>query len=426
MRSAAVTTPLRTTGTTDAITTATSSSTTTMAEASPLPSIVAPLADFPMRRLKLPRMAAGREYVIVQLKIDGKGPYDFMVDTGLTAELITPHLQKSLGIGAEKSKEGASVVVEGLGAGGKTAPEKFVELSGVTLCSDYDLEEEQNGYSTNTNKNKEGSAELVLPKLHAIVTDFSQEHMDPMHDPVEGMLGMEMLELFDVDFDFPAGRLRFWAPGTAAAVAKRDGLVEIPAAVINESLLLGIRVTSGKQVNKQQQPPKTKAATATATATARTSTARQPFIGIIDCGSSFSAVNWAAAELLDLPPKSKKLAYLGSPVILGVGVDKKPLPLPTKTVQFTFVGDYTQDEKTQNIVKFEQPPDNWKPWKPTKVGIGDLPIFELLLGEENVKFKGPAAVIGMDILSQRRIILETCKGTLQCSDRRRRIFVSPE
>lgn len=32
----------------------------------------------------------GREYVIIQVYIQGKGPYDFMVDSGLTTELITP------------------------------------------------------------------------------------------------------------------------------------------------------------------------------------------------------------------------------------------------------------------------------------------------------------------------------------------------
>lgn len=40
----------------------------------------------------------GRDYLLAQLKIKGKGPFDFMVDSGLTAELITPHLQQMLGI----------------------------------------------------------------------------------------------------------------------------------------------------------------------------------------------------------------------------------------------------------------------------------------------------------------------------------------
>ena len=49
-----------------------------------------PIADLPMRRLRLPKDGMGREYVIIQLYIQGKGPYDFMVDSGLTTELVTP------------------------------------------------------------------------------------------------------------------------------------------------------------------------------------------------------------------------------------------------------------------------------------------------------------------------------------------------
>ena len=35
-----------------------------------------------------------------------------------------------------------------------------------------------------------GAEDLELPSLSAVVTDFLQQHMDPAHDPVEGMLGM--------------------------------------------------------------------------------------------------------------------------------------------------------------------------------------------------------------------------------------------
>ncbi len=41
-------------------------------------------------RLRLPKGGLGREYIIIQLYIKGKGPFDFMVDSGLTTELITP------------------------------------------------------------------------------------------------------------------------------------------------------------------------------------------------------------------------------------------------------------------------------------------------------------------------------------------------
>lgn len=130
-----------------------------------------PLIDLPMQRLKLPRFAVGREYVVVPLKIHGEGPFEFVLDTGLTIELITPHLVHTLkhasGAGIVDTKKPA--VVEGLAAGGTTAKEKLVEFSGLSVC--------------------DGEKELHLPTLRAAITDFSQEHMDPRH-PVEGMIGM--------------------------------------------------------------------------------------------------------------------------------------------------------------------------------------------------------------------------------------------
>jgi hypothetical protein len=56
-----------------------------------------PVLDQPMRRLRLPKGTVGRDYVLLQLKLGGQGPFDFVVDTGLTAELITPHLKQVCG-----------------------------------------------------------------------------------------------------------------------------------------------------------------------------------------------------------------------------------------------------------------------------------------------------------------------------------------
>jgi hypothetical protein len=36
---------------------------------------------------------------------------------------------------------------------------------------------------------RSGQPDLMLPPLTAVVTSFVQEHLDPEHDPVEGMLG---------------------------------------------------------------------------------------------------------------------------------------------------------------------------------------------------------------------------------------------
>lgn len=345
-----------------------------------------------MQRLKLPKMAAGKEFLTVPIKVNAEGPFEFMIDTALTAELISPHLQKVLDIADEKgeaeagTEAGTTCTVEGLAAGGSKGLEKLVTLEGASLTTE------------------DGHELLKLPSLHAVVSSFPQESIDPAHR-VEGMLGIEMLEQYDVDLDFPAGLLRLWPAGTGAAVARRAGMVEIPAAIVSDTLLLAIRVRSASE--KQQQ--------------------QQPFVGIIDCGSSFTAVNWEAARLLGLP--TNKLTYLahalGSPTIMAVGVDGKPLPLPTREVALTFAGEARQDDKAGGMVHFDSPPEEWTPWDKVRVGIGDLPIFSLALGDPDHPFKGPAAIIGLDILSQRRMIIETCTGTLHCNDRRRRVFVEP-
>jgi hypothetical protein len=189
------------------------------------------LADLPMKRLHLPSGGIGRDYVIVQLMIKGEGPYDFMIDSGLTTEMITPHLQETLEIGTKSRKKS---MVSGLGAGGSTQGSQLVALEDAALCCGKFAQP--------------GATTLPLPPLYAVVTDFPQEHIDPQHDPVEGMLGMEMLNLFDVDFDFGAGRFRLRAPGTAAQAAE---LVEIPSMILNEWGLLGIRVES---LLNQKQP----------------------------------------------------------------------------------------------------------------------------------------------------------------------------
>ena len=105
-------------------------------------------------------------------------------------------------------------------------------------------------------------------------------------------------------------------------IAQESGLVEVPAAVLNETGLLGIRLTSA------DQPQGT-----------------QPMVGIIDCGAAFSAVNWAGAQLLGLPAKGDTAAYKASPTLYGVGVDGKPLPLFQKSVRLTFAGDAYRDSQ---------------------------------------------------------------------------------
>lgn len=326
---------------------------------------VEPLADLQMIRLKLPKSGIGRDYIVIQLNIDGKGPYKFMIDSGLTTEMITPHLRDVLNI------QDKNVIIRGHGAGGGE-DNPLVELKGASLCC---------------GKFGENKSSMPLPTLHAIVTDFPQEHIDPKHD-VEGMIGVEFLELFDVEFDFPNQRVRLWPPQKSP----KNGLVAIPAVIMNESGLEGIRIRSPQQE------------------------IAQPMLGIIDCGSSMSIANLPAAKLLGLPldPKEYK-----SPTVMGVGVDGKPLLMPTASVQFSFAGNVYQGS-SPNDLRFEDPPSNFKPWDKVSLAIGDLPVFRDLLGDGKSDYTMPTVLVGLDILAQRRIILESGKG------RSRRIFVAPQ
>jgi len=331
-----------------------------------------PMADLPMIRLRLPGAGVGRDYIAVQLKVENEGPFEFMVDSGLTTELITPHLQQSLGLGNKNTK---APLVQGLGAGGSTQGGQLVKLDTASLYG---------GKFPN-----KGQQELNLPPLYAVVTDFPQAHIDPNHN-VEGMLGMEMLDYFDSDFDFAANRFRLWAPGTAAAQATKAGMLDIPAAVLNESGLLGIRV--------------------------RTTETSQPVIGIVDCGASFSAMNLKAAQILGLPTDLN--AYRNEPAVQTLGVDGRPQMMPTKMVQLTYAGNPTKS--ADGSLEFGPTPANWKPWDPVRVGIFDLPVFSELLGDGKTPYDGPAVLVGLDILAQRRFILETSKT------RARRIFMNPK
>eukprot|EP00429_Kryptoperidinium_foliaceum_P010835 CAMPEP_0176001522 /NCGR_PEP_ID=MMETSP0120_2-20121206/170_1 /TAXON_ID=160619 /ORGANISM="Kryptoperidinium foliaceum, Strain CCMP 1326" /LENGTH=404 /DNA_ID=CAMNT_0017334073 /DNA_START=200 /DNA_END=1414 /DNA_ORIENTATION=+ len=325
------------------------------------------LADLPMIRLRLPQQGFGREYVAIKLKVDNKGPFEFMVDSGLTTEMITPHLQEVLQIKLGRNK------VSAFAAGGGTTS-ALADLDNVALCC---------------GEFPKDDSELKLPKLHAVITDFPQEHIDPKHD-VEGMLGMELLSMFDVDFDFPNNRIRFWKPGTA----NKKGLDEIPAVVINETGLIGIRLTVPG--------------------------AKQPILAFLDCGATFSSMNWKAAELFGLPGKSDP-SYRKSPAVAALGIDGNMMTLPVVKQVLTFSGEVQQDPQTGRPIGFAPPPSDWKPWEPVQMAIGDLPAFSTILGDGRTPYQGPAALIGLDVLAQRRVVFEAARD----ETRRRRVFVSP-
>jgi len=89
-------------------------------------------------------------------------------------------------------------------------------------------------------------------------------------------------------------------------------------------------------------------------------------------------------------------------------------------------GDALKDPKTGGIV-FGPAAKEWKPWAPVMAAVGDLPVFSQLLGDGNTRtpFKGPAALIGLDVLAQRRVVLEALPPAVaRTVGRKRRLFVA--
>lgn len=85
-----------------------------------------------------------------------------------------------------------------------------------------------------------------------------------------------------------------------------------------------------------------------------------------------------------------------------------------------------KDPKTGGFV-FEAAAKEWKPWAPVMAAVGDLPVFSQLLGDGNTRtpFKGPAALIGLDVLAQRRVVLEALPPAVaRTVGRKRRLFVA--
>jgi len=375
----------------------------------------APLVDLPLRRLKLPKGSVGRDYVLVPIDFPGEaGTQEFMLDSGLTLEMVTPALASRLGLKRSGRATGAAV--------GATRQYEVVALEGASVAG------------------------VPLPlnlKLHATVTDFPQassrllgctlrarstrcltdsrpclhsrrfwqpleqhpfsgrfhinyaacccflrrvklfcnkEHLDPTHD-VSGMLGLEFMEAFDVDLDFPKQRLRLWRRGDGAAKARLDPkLVEVPAALLPGGVL-GVRVAGAAQ--------------------------KQPFLGIVDCGASFSTLSPGAASLAGVEASSPNA---GSQTrLVGVGIDGRPLPLPLadKPAALRLVGNPGASSRGGGPGGAASAFPVLAALPEVRCAVSQLPVFYEVLGAEA---GGVAALIGLDVLAQGRLLFAAPSG----------------
>ena len=119
----------------------------------------------------LPLLPNEQNLILVQARINGKGPFPFILDTGGHA-ILTPETAKQLGL----DMHGAGV---SYGAGGGSTPVRYTRVDSMTLG---DARIDRQSF-------------LVLPMSPA-VTDRGDQ------PPIAGLLGLEVLERFAVDIDF--------------------------------------------------------------------------------------------------------------------------------------------------------------------------------------------------------------------------------
>lgn len=268
-------------------------------------------------------------YAMVTLDVGGDiGLCDFVIDTGATTALITPKALSMLD--KENVVEGAAV--RGLTGTGETIRQK-VSVSDVRL----------------------GSKLFVLD---AVVTDLSAVGMPPQ---IGGLLGLDWLSQFEVEFDFVRSALKFWPRGSIAGGAVDvEELVKVPM----KTHSVGIR-TVRCALN-----------------------GAEPFDAIVDMGSFFSVVNWMASAAAGVGPDSDKVKRGNLQV---TGVDGGSVQMAMAPFDLRVIGDGEDLTSTYKGM----------------CCVGDLPAFSALGASVS-----PFMALGLDVIGRGRMIFDARENAM--------------
>jgi hypothetical protein len=302
-------------------------------------------------KIELPDGSIGEGYIPVPVKLsNSKGEerlVHFILDSGLTTTMITPDLRKWLD---QKEPGGGGMTANGFAAGGSSTLD-VCPLKGAEV----------------------GGCGIQLPRMSAVVLDFPQASIeDPRYD-IQGMLGMEFVSQFDLDVDFPAGKIRLWNPGEGVKQAQADKLVAVPVSLIPGDIL-GVRVAAGEGTT--------------------------PFLGVVDLGASFTLMNTAAAKLSNLPLTSEP----GKTGIAATGVDGRQTMLASRTTDITLLGfeDWNDGSRWGDSAALQKA--KMLKFDGIRTGVGEVAVFEQLLSTPGNPWMGPAGLLGLDIWMKTRIM----------------------
>jgi predicted aspartyl protease len=124
------------------------------------------------------RLAGGQNpLILVPVYVDGKGPYEFILDTGAYRCLLSPELSSSIGIRPQSQQQAT-----GVGGSIKISTARVTSLA----------------VGTATQKN-----------LEVAITDELSRLGDAVHSKVDGVLGSNFLKDFRVALDYQRDVVRF-------------------------------------------------------------------------------------------------------------------------------------------------------------------------------------------------------------------------
>eukprot|EP00403_Amphidinium_massartii_P030909 CAMPEP_0178406702 /NCGR_PEP_ID=MMETSP0689_2-20121128/19048_1 /TAXON_ID=160604 /ORGANISM="Amphidinium massartii, Strain CS-259" /LENGTH=427 /DNA_ID=CAMNT_0020027751 /DNA_START=78 /DNA_END=1357 /DNA_ORIENTATION=+ len=295
------------------------------------------LAELSRKFLHLPKSKwVGPGWEIMTASVDRAGipvHLNLMLDSGLTSSMLPPHVARFLGL--DQVKDGSERTF--MAADGQ-------QKGGIAQLQDLYLDTKHR---------------LPLGSYSALVADFPQSRLGAsLGCPIDGMLGMEFYDRFGVEVDKDVVRL--YEPDACESAAKTRGMLMLRTTSL-PARLQGISVAA---VGGPPPPAGT-----------------SPWVlGILDTGSAYTVLSWAAAKLmLGITESPDDCGFINAMDISG-----KPISMPLVNASLLLSG--ASDGLGRGpVVDFES----------VEVAIGDIALFAKMVGNTSM----PIALVGQDLLT---------------------------